>query len=386
MDMEEEFPLTKNLLYFNTAVMGCLPASTIKAIEEYAGGLAAFLRGDTGWDGTLGGLEDRKPGSKKVFAEVIGASEDEVACVPNCTTGMNTIVNMLPVKRGDNVVTTDLAFPMGAVVVDSQRRRGAETRFIKGRKGIVETDDFEKTVDDDTAIVYIDHAGWFNGLLFDLKAISEIAHDHGAYLVVDATQSFGTLEWDIDRSGVDAAATSTYKWLMGGIWSISTGFMYVNKELIDKYPPAYVSGSTMEKNQISDSPEGYTQYEFKPRTGIRRFEIFRGPDISYAAVENSMKVLLKLGLAKVEKRIKKLDTLLVDGLLESGFELQTPVEEDRRIFVNVKHENPGDIVKELAKDGIIVSSRIGGVRISPHYYNKEEEVETFLERFRKAAK
>jgi len=300
------------MLYFNTAVMGCLPSSTIDVIEEYTGDLATFLRGDTGWDGTLQALEDRKPESKKVFAKVIGASEEEVACVPNATTGINTIMNMLPVERGDNIVTTDLAFPMGAVVAENQRRRGAETRFIKSREGIVDTADFEKAVDDDTAIVYLDHAGWFNGLLFDLKAISDIAHEHGARLVVDATQSIGAVNWNVDRSGVDAAATSTYKWLMGGVWSLSTGFMYVNRELVDAHPPAYVSGASMKKMQIGDSKEGYTRYEFTPQRGIKRLEVFRGTDISYVAVEHSMKILLKLGLDKVEARIKKLDTMLVE--------------------------------------------------------------------------
>ena len=373
------------MLYFNTAVMGCLPSSTIDVIEEYTGGLAAFLRGDTGWDGTLQALEDRKPESKKMFANVIGASEEEVACVPNATTGMNTIMNMLPVERGDNIVTTDLAFPMGAVVVENQRRRGAETRFIKSRNGIVETVDFEKAVDDDTAIVYLDHAGWFNGLLFDLKAISDIAHEHGAPLVVDATQSMGAVNWDIDRFGVDAAATSTYKWLMGGIWSLSTGFMYINQELVDAYPPAYVSGASMEKSQIDDSEAGYAQYEFTPKRGIKRMEVFRGADISHVAVEHSMKILLKRGLDKVEARIKKLDTMLADGLLESGFQLQTPKEEERRIFLNVKHGNPEEIVKRLAEDKIVVSPRVGGIRISPHFYNREDEVEVFLEKFKEVA-
>ena len=89
---EETFPITEKMLYFNTAVMGCLPSSTIDVIEEYTGDLAAFLRGDTGWDGTLQALEDRKPESKRVFAKVIGASEEEVACVPNATAGINTIM------------------------------------------------------------------------------------------------------------------------------------------------------------------------------------------------------------------------------------------------------------------------------------------------------
>jgi cysteine desulfurase/selenocysteine lyase len=114
-------------------------------------------------------------------------------------------------------------------------------------------------------------------------------------------------------------------------------------------------------------------------------EVFRGADIFYVAVEHSMKLLLKMGLDKVEKRIKKLDTMLIDGLLESGFELQTPVEEEKRIFLNVKHKDPEGITKKLAEQKIVVSPRVGGIRISPHFYNRKNEVDTFLEKLKEVA-
>lgn len=386
MKLKDEFPVARGRIYFDAAVMGLLPGSTMRVVEEYTEDLVAHLRTETPSEGGLEKWAGKRSSSKRLFAEVIGATEEEVACVPNCTTGVNTIFSMIPVKAGANIVTTDLEFPMGAVVVNHQRRRGAETRFIKGRNGVVETGDFEKAVDDDTAIVYLDHAAWFNGLLFDLKAISDVAHDHGAYFVVDATQSFGVLDWDIDRSGVDFAATSTYKWLLGGYWNMSAGFLYLNKEHVDRFQPEYVGGSTMERNPLPDSAEGYAQYEFRPRKGIERFEIFPRAELSYVAVENSMRVLLDHGMENIERQVKKLDTLLVDGLLGSGFELQTPVEEDRRIFVNVKLPNPAEAVKKLSGYGVSVSVRVGGVRISPHFYNTEAEVETFLGYVNKAVK
>jgi cysteine desulfurase/selenocysteine lyase len=379
MRLKDEFPAAKDHVYFNTAVMGLLPESTIKVVGEYSSDLLANLRGERGSYGTLEKWADSRSRSKELLARVIGAKKGEIACVPNCTTGINTIFNMLPVKPGDNIVSTDLEFPMGTVVVENQRRRGAETRFIKGTRGIVETEDFEKAVDDDTAIVYLDNPGWFNGLLFDLQAISEIAHDHGAYLVVDPTQSFGALEWAIDDWGVDFAATSTYKWLMGGIWAISAGFMYINSKHVDSFQPVYVSASTMESAKIDDA-EDYTRFDMKPREGIGRFEIFPRTEISYVALTNSLKVLLDHGMSNVERQVKKVDSRLVDGLVEEGFELQTPVEEDRRIYLNVKLPDPGETVKKLADQGVVVSPRVGGVRISPHFYNTVEEAEVLLEK------
>lgn len=380
MKLKEEFPRTKKGIYFDTAVMGLLPQSTINVVEQYTKELVDDLKGKTVAEGGMRKWEERKANSKKLFAQVIGATEGEIAFVPNCTTGVNTVLSMIPIKPGSNIVSTDLLFPMGTVALN-QHRKGAELRFLKARNGILETRDFEKAIDDKTAIVYLDQPAWFNGLLFDIKAIAELAHNHGALLVVDATQSFGVLKWDIDHSGIDFAATSNYKWVMGGTWSTSAGYMYINSRHVDTLSPTYVTAASVERTQIADSAKGHTQYEFKPRTGIRRFEVYSRSELSYVTVENSLKVLLEHELQEIEDHVKKLDTRLVDGLLAQGRELQTPHEEERRIFLNVKVPDPAKTVKELASRSITVSARVGGVRISPHFYNKEQEVDQFLDVF-----
>ena len=386
MKLKDEFPLTRDKIYFNTAAIGAIPASTIQTVEDYTQDLLKVMRGE---GDVMAGPEtwkEKRLNSKNLLAEVIGAKPEEIAYVPNCTTGINTAFNMIPIKKGQNIVSTDLEFPMGFVVVNAQKRRGAKTRFIKGSNGIVTTDQFEKAIDDDTAIVYIDNPAWFNGLLFDVKAISELAHDHGAYLVVDTTQSFGALDWKINTKGVDFAATSTYKWLMGGIFAISAGFLYINEEHIDKHKPLHVSGGTASRKQVEDSTEGYAQYELEWKKGMGRYEIYNRMETAYVAVENSMRVILDHGMENVENQIKKVDTVLVDGLLEAGYELQTPAEEAQRIYLNVKVPDPGETVKELQKHNVHVSSRVGGVRIAPHFYNTKAEAETLLEKMMEVTK
>jgi len=91
-----------------------------------------------------------------------------------------------------------------------------------------------------------------------------------------------------------------------------------------------------------------------------------------------MGVLLEHGMAEIEAYVKKIDTKLIDGLLERGYELQTPLEEERRIFLNVKVPDPGETVKKLEAEGVAVSGRVGGVRISPHFYNTVDDVERFF--------
>ena len=148
MNLKDEFPLTKDLIYFDNAVMGVPPESTLKVMEGYIETITSRMRGKPRWRLMMGGFpgyENIKTRSKKAFAEVINAKEEEVACVPNATTGINSILNMIPVEKSDNIVTVNFIYPMGAAAVHGLTRMGAETRFLKSVDGIVETGDFEVT-------------------------------------------------------------------------------------------------------------------------------------------------------------------------------------------------------------------------------------------------
>jgi len=380
MKLKDEFPLTKRWIWFNTAASGACPSSTIATIEEYMRDALNGLRGEPVPDK----WGEKRLNSKSLFAKIIGATEGEVAFVPNASVGANTAFGMVPLEKGDNVVTTDLAFPMGAVVVNKQRERGAEPRFIKNEGGTVDASAFEDAVDDKTKIVYVDQAAWFNGFLHDLKAISEIAHDHGAYLIVDATQSTGSIDWAVKGWGVDFLAASTYKWMMGGPYQLRAGFLFVDEEHVDLSAP-YAGDQTLKRERSKFNQEdGFDLYDYSPRKGLERLEIFPHSMNSYVAVENSLKVLLDHGLDNIEKHVKGIGTRLIDGLLEEGYELQTPVDEDRRIYVNFKVPDFKEVERRLNDSGVSVSPRVGGLRLSPHFYNNKGEVDVFLEKLKKA--
>jgi selenocysteine lyase/cysteine desulfurase len=387
LKLKEEFPLTKGRIYFDTAVTGAMPVSTLKVIEAYTGDLTAMFRGERPWPGGLSEWGKKRLNAKKVFAEVVGGAEHCVAFVPNASSGINTVMNMLPFKRGTNIVATDLSFPMCATVVNKQRERGAKPKFLKNRKGVVTIEQFEKAVNDKTVAVMVDQPSWFNGYLYNLKALSEVCHDHGAKLVVDGTQSIGSLAWEVDRWGVDFVACSTYKWLMGGPYGQATGFLYVAEALIDEYQPVYVGGQSLTPEENDRNTEdAFTLYEFKPRKGIERLEIYSRMELSYVAVENSMRVLLAHGKNNVEKQVRTVDNVLVEELGKKHFRLQTPKEEEKRIYINVQVPDFKEVGKKLAAKGVIVSPRIGGLRISPHFYNNEDEAVALVKNLREITK
>ena len=385
--LKDEWPLLKGKIHFDTATTGAMPASTIKVIGEYVETVQSMFRGELPWQSGTGEYANRRLNAKKLFAEIIGGREEEIAFIPNATAGINTAMNMIPMKRGSNIVCTNLSFPMGATIVNKQRDRGAKPKWIKNKKGTVTLEQFEKAVSDKTAAVVVDQPSWFNGYLHNLKGLAEICHEHGAKLVVDGTQCIGSLAWEADAWGVDFAATSTYKWLMGGHYGQSAGFLFVSKPNIDATQPVYVGERTLEpvlgeRNTFDE----FTLYDFKPRKGLERIEVFARQEISYVAVENSMKVLLTHGKKAVEKQVRDVDNILIEELTKKHFKLQTPKEEERRIYVNVKVPDFKTVGEKLMARNIHVAPRIGGLRISPHFYNTEEEAVALVKALREVTK
>lgn len=387
MGQAEHFPLTEKVIYLDTAANGALPSSTINVMEDYVRDRCNWLRGEEDWVEKRGKWSKKTEESKELFSRIIGAKEKEIAFIPNDTTGINSIISMLPMKTGQNIVATNISYPMGATVCLKQRERGAEVRFTKHRNGIIAVEDFRKLIDNKTAAVLVDQAGWYNGLLHDIRAISQIAHDHGAYMVVDGVQSAGALRLDVNRNGVDFLAASTYKWLMGGPSSNRVGFLYVKDEHIDAFQPMFVGNQVLKEEQLQTNiSEKFNLYDFEYKKGIKRFQIYPPYEFAYVVVGNSMRVLLKHGIENIERRVKKLGTLLVEGLVEDGFILQTPRDEAKRLYVNVRVKDHRELEKELYKNNIKVSARVGGLRVSPHFYNKEEDIEAFLTKLKKLTK
>jgi len=376
----DNFPYLKGKIWLNNAAQGVTPESTIKIVEKYFADFSCVMRGEKPSDTNYGEV---RVNSKKLFAEVIGADASEIAFVPNATTGINTSFSMIPFEKGDNVVLSDLSYPMGAIVVNRQRLNGVKPRFVKNRDGEVDLGEWEKAIDDSTKAVMVDQTAWLNGYLYDLKPIAEIAHDHGAYLVIDATQSAGGHVWDAHAEGVDFLATSTYKWLLGSPYPNNVGFLYVRDEHIEELQSEYVGSQTLPPDvERANQEDSFTLYEYEPRSDIGKVEIYNQSQLGYVMVENSMRVLLKHGIDRVEKQIRKIDTRIIDGLTEMGVKIKTPLEESKRLYLNALVPNYKEVCAELAKQNVFISPRIGGLRISPGAFNEVSEADEFLDRIK----
>ena len=217
-EIRRNFPITKSKVYLNHAAQSPLPKPAVDAMRRYAEELSEY--------GCVVHQED----GKTTFAKLINASKDEVALVENTSIGLNIVANMLTYPSGSNIVTTDLEYP-SVVYPWKNRKLDVDVRYVKNKAGKILLEDLEKTIDDKTVVIAISHVEYVNGFRFNLGAVSEIAHKHGAFVAVDAIQSLGALSVDAKRDDVDFLTASCYKWMLGppGI-----GYLYVRQDLLEK--------------------------------------------------------------------------------------------------------------------------------------------------------
>ncbi|MGB9713877.1 MAG: aminotransferase class V-fold PLP-dependent enzyme [Candidatus Bathyarchaeales archaeon] len=368
--IREQFPITRNKVFLNHAAHSPLPKSVADAINKYVYESSNFWETSNEWNDC----------GKTLFAKLIGAKTEEIALVENTSMGLNIAANVLHYSRGAKVVTTDLEYP--SVVYPWLRKGlGVKVDYVKSVDGKILLEDVEKAVDDKTVAVAVSHVEYANGFRNDLKALSQIAHEHGAYLIVDAIQSAGAVPIDVKKDGVDFLATACYKWLLS---PPGAGYLYVREELIEKFEPPFVGWASV-KQEIFDTVDFWDIWSLKLADTASRFEMGSPSQISFVGAKEALKMLLNFGVENVEKRIFELTDHLMEVVKGLGLELQTPEERQFRSgIVNFKIDKPLETTKRLAEKGIIVSARAHGIRVSPHFYNTEEEIDRLVEEVRKS--
>jgi selenocysteine lyase/cysteine desulfurase len=368
--IRELFPITKNKVFLNHAASSPLPGSVAEAMHKCIDNVSNF--------GPY--HEDLTDLGKAAFAKLANAEVGEVALVENTSVGMNIAANVLRAPHGSKIVTTDLEYPT-VVYPFLRKSSGYRVHYVKNVDGKIRLEDVEKAVDDETVAVAISQVEYANGFRFDLKPISEIAHEHGAYLIVDAIQACGAIPVDVKRDNVDFLATACYKWLLS---PPGAGFLYVKKELVERFEPPMVGWASV-KQEIFNTTDFWDIWQMPYSDTASRFEVGSPSVISFIGAREAIKLLLNAGIENIEKRILTLTNHLIDSLVDSGFKLQTPLEPQYRSgIVNFKVAHPKETADKLAKKGIIISPRANGIRVSPHFYNTEEEIDGLVEEVKKS--
>ena len=363
--IRKEFPITNKYAYFDHAAVGPLPTRTVESVNRVT---EEKCDGDLHW----GSWEDTAEAVRASIATLIGASAEEVALVHSTSEGIAIVANGLSYAQGSNIVTCDMEFmsnlyPWQVLV----KRHGLDLRVIRNRDGTLRMEDFSEAIDAKTRIVAVSHVQYANGFRIDLDKLSKIAHENGAYVISDAVQSVGQMPVDVSKLGVDFLATSGYKWLLS---PISTGFLYVRQELFEEVWPTIVG------YRSDENPFEFSFREFRPAHTARRYEDGQLNFPGFAGMKESITLLQEVSVGTIQTRILFLVDHLIDGLKRNtNMQVKSCMDESCRSgIVNLACRDPESIAKRLLQRGIVVSVRSGGLRISPHFYNTEGEIDKLV--------
>ena len=369
-EIRELFSVLKEITYINAASVGILPDTAVKAAQEW---LNERRYGNIYW---LSWYEKFSE-AKALFAELIKTRADNVCGVYNTTEGLNFVANSIRWKAGENIVINDLEFPTNVFIWQIvARKHGLELRVVKNRNGVLHIEDYERVIDDKTRAIAVSWVEFSNGYVHDLKALAEIAHEHNAYLIVDGIQGVGSLYIDVERWGIDFLACGGHKWLLGFPGS---GFLYIRREILDELDIPF-AGWLGDKD-----PYDFSFREFRPADSAKRFELGSPSFIGYVALERSLKLILDIGIERIQKRNLELVRYLIEELGER-YEIESPLNDGYPVspIIRIKVAKSDEIVEKLREHKIFVASRRGGIRVSPHFYNDKSDIDKFVRALKQA--
>ncbi len=366
--IRSDFPLLAEWAYLDNAFVGVMPKQVKEGYEEY---VDLWYRFSPPGDKTI--LQEwltRTTRLRGKIAEFIKVKPNEIAFTMCTGSGLNIVVNGFTWRKGDNVVFPE--WEHNVLYTNTTVRNHVESRVVHARDNRFELADIEKQIDDHTRLVQVSHVSYVNGDTMDLEAVSDMAHEHGAKVLVDATQAVGALDVDYTASGVDFVAVAPYKYLMG---PTGLAFLYVREENIGELIP----DRTGWKNQIyeGDNPE-----ESVIEGSAEKFEYGTINFQGVFALEKAIDYLNQFGTKAIEKRNLKLAGYLYDELVSMGKEMYTP-DTPTSPIVSYFEDDPLPLAAKLKAKKIKVTGREahdGHMRISGHFYNTKEDINLLLEK------
>ncbi|HXI61474.1 MAG TPA: aminotransferase class V-fold PLP-dependent enzyme [Pyrinomonadaceae bacterium] len=366
-----EFPILERAVYLISHSLGAMPRATFDRLHEYADIWA--MRGVRAW---AEGWWDMPVTIGDEIARIIGADKNTVVMHQNVSICQSLILScLLPLthnSKRNKIVCEELNFPSVMYVYEAHARaHNLRIETVKSDDGItIPLERMLAAIDEETLLVPISHVLFKSAFLQDAKAITERAHEVGALVVLDTYQSAGTVPFSVKELNVDFATGGSVKWLCGGP---GAGYLYVRPDLIETLQPKTTGWMAHEHPFAFE-----TEMHYAPN--ITRF-LHGSPAIpALYAAESGYQIINEIGVAAIREKSMRQTQYLIKLAEEAGFQVTSPKDPAQRGgTITVWDDQAAAITKELIRRDFIVDYRPGaGVRISPHFYTKDEELELIV--------
>ncbi len=366
------FPVTQELVYLNHAGVAPISSRVAEALARY--GHLASHRGAFEYDAVYDAEIERVRGRA---ATLLGAERDEIAFVKNTTEGLGLVASGLDWRPGDRVVTCDLEYPSNVYPWWSLRERGVETRMLRGENGRLPLERVEEALRDPAVrLLALSSVEFGSGFRHDLPALGSLCRERGVLFCVDAIQSLGCLPLEPAACDIDFLAADGHKWLLS---VEGCGIFYCTRRLLQQLVPRTVGWRSVADEHDFDT------YQTRLKENAGRFEEGTPNTAGIFGLGAAIDLLLELGVPRIAERVLSLCERLVAGLRARGAELRSPRGPSERsgiVSFVLPGESPKRTAARLRERRIFVVVRRGGVRVSPHFYNDEFEIDALLEALR----
>ena len=357
------FDIPEDVAYFNCAYM----APSLKSVRA-AGEMGVAAKSNP-WMIKPGDFFTESAQLKSLLAELIGCAAENLALVPSVSYGIATAASNLKIGQDQHVLVLEEQFPSN---IYAWKARG-ELRTVPRPSNGHWTPSVIEAMDANTAVVSVPHCHWTDGSMLDLEEIGKICQQRDIPLVLDVTQSLGALPLNLDLVKPSFMVAAAYKWLLG---PYSLGFMYVD--------PKYHNGKPLEENWItragSENFGGLIHYTDAYAPGAGRFDMgersnFALLPMAAAALEQ----ILSWGVDAIQATLRVMTLDIAEKAKALGCVVGDPETHAGHLLgIRFGEKMPPNLAESLAEQNIFVSIRGNSMRISPHLYNHEGDINRLL--------
>ena len=371
-DFRRQMPVSERWAYFDHAAVAPLPDPARRAIVDWAN--EATIEGDTVWPRWAAAAES----TRQAAATLIGAQLDEVALLRSTSEGINAVAEGFDWHDGDNIVTLANEFPSNLYPWMNQAWRGVETRRVEVPDGQVSVENLLAACDARTRLISLSWVGFLSGWRIDVAEVVEAAHRRGILVFLDAIQGLCVFPLDVAECGVDFLAADGHKWMLG---PEGAGIFYLRREHLDRLRPVGVGW-----HSVTDA-SNYTRVHLDFKPSAARYEGGSQNMVGHIGLGASLNFLLDVGIEAIGERVVEVTNLAIERLKQIGAQNHSPRIPEHESGI-VSFDMPGHdslvLRKACLQAGVVLSCRGALLRISPHAYVNEADIDRLVDALKSA--